>query len=665
MAKKIYTIIALLIVVALVIAGVGFYSVRSLNNAMEGMLRQAGRLDSMNNVDKTALLRRVATTTIIESTDENEMRKMIDGDFRDLETAMEKQLERYRGYFDNPPSPAQVDGEKNVRRLWDDYVARTKEVAELSYENANEKAARINDSLQQPLDAVDAELRALAVDLDRDHNVGDETVALVRDTRVALMRFRAIVARFIPEPDDVRSREYAATITDIMKEVDANLSRVISTAKAGQGLSRATAAAKNLSENIAPEIRKILEYGQQNSNARANRILATTGVAARQALDSSTNELMDIINASMVQGAADSRALGARVYWIMAVVVIVGIVLSIIVAYVTVSGIIRRLNHTIASLNESSTQVSAAAGQISDSSQALAEGSTEQAASLEETSSALEEMASMTRQNADNATKTNDTMIHTGKLFEEGSGHMTNMTQAMAEISDSSEQISRIIKTIEDIAFQTNLLALNAAVEAARAGEAGKGFAVVADEVRNLAQRSAQAARDTTVLIQGTVERVRNGSEVAVKLNDSFNGIQESAGTVTRLTSEITAATNEQAQGVDQVNTAVAQMDKVTQSNAATAEEAASAAEELSAQAGALNGMVEDLVAMVEGRAPAGGVQPSRPAPKSGSRAARSLPRQSSPSSYAPPPSSPSSSRGGVKVLQASEVIPLDESDDF
>ena len=213
----------------------------------------------------------------------------------------------------------------------------------------------------------------------------------------------------------------------------------------------------------------------------------------------------------------------------------------------------------------------------------------------------MEEMSSMTKLNAGNATQTNETMTHTGKLLEDGSKHMGGMTTAMSEINDSAEQISRIIKTIEEIAFQTNLLALNAAVEAARAGEAGAGFAVVADEVRNLAQRSAQAVSDTTTLIEGTIRNVQTGVAVSQSLNNSFSEIHVSADKVTKLIQEITTATNEQAQGVDQVNIAVSQMDQVTQQNAANAEESASAAEQLSLQASQLNHMVESLVALISG----------------------------------------------------------------
>jgi len=181
----------------------------------------------------------------------------------------------------------------------------------------------------------------------------------------------------------------------------------------------------------------------------------------------------------------------------------------------------------------------------------------------------------------------------------------------MPEISDSAAKISRIIKTIEELAFQTNLLALNAAVEAARAGDAGNGFAVVADEVRNLAQRSAQAARDTTALIEGTVDRVHRGTDIAATLDSSFHEIQAEASRVAELVGQITTATQEQASGVDQVNHSVAQMDEVTQRNASNAQESAAAAEELGAQAATLEGIVGELTQLVGGGATAAIARPA------------------------------------------------------
>ncbi len=353
---------------------------------------------------------------------------------------------------------------------------------------------------------------------------------------------------------------------------------------------------------------------------------------------------------------------------IMEIVVLIGLIIGALLAWFITSSITKPINRIIDSLKEGSSQVASASNNISSASQQLAEGATEQAASLEETSSALEEMASMTRQNAENSSTANRDMEDTKSQVGKGAVAVRNMAQAMGEINDSSEQTSRIIKTIEEIAFQTNLLALNAAVEAARAGEAGKGFAVVADEVRNLAQRSAQAARDTAELIEGTVQRVKNGTDIVSQLESSFGEVETSAGKVASLISEITAASQEQAQGVDQVNTAVAQMDKVTQSNAANAEESASAAEELSAQAEQMRKVVGDLLKIVDGKNARiddgdSGFSGHYSAPKklASSTASHSMPKMSTSSKTMIAHHAPAPKKADVK--KPNEVIPLDDDD--
>jgi methyl-accepting chemotaxis protein len=208
----------------------------------------------------------------------------------------------------------------------------------------------------------------------------------------------------------------------------------------------------------------------------------------------------------------------------------------------------------------------------------------------------------MIKRNAENAARVKELGGQARHAGDTGVRDMEQMNAAMEAIKTSSDEVAKIIKTIDEIAFQTNILALNAAVEAARAGEAGMGFAVVADEVRNLAQRAAQSAKDTSVKIEDAVQKSAYGAEISSKVAASLEEIVTKARQVDELAGEVAAASQEQSQGIDQVNTAVAQMDKVTQGNAANAEESASAAEELNAQSEALREAVSELMMLVDGR---------------------------------------------------------------
>lgn len=285
-----------------------------------------------------------------------------------------------------------------------------------------------------------------------------------------------------------------------------------------------------------------------------------------------------------------------------ALITILGLILCGALLWFAIQyGVNKPIERIVTALLSGSDQVASAAGQVASTSQSLAQGASEQASSIEEISSSLEEMSSMTRQNADNSRAATGLMTETNRTVQAADKSATDMEAAMDSIKTASDQTSRIIKTIDEIAFQTNLLALNAAVEAARAGEAGKGFAVVAEEVRNLAMRSAEAAKNTSSLIEDTLTRVDSGVQVVDNLKSALTQVTGAASKVSALVEEIAAASGEQAQGIDQVNSSITQMDKVTQGNAAAAEEGAAAAEQLSGQAASLSGTIGNLVHLVNG----------------------------------------------------------------
>ncbi|MFN7915307.1 MAG: methyl-accepting chemotaxis protein [Vicinamibacterales bacterium] len=281
------------------------------------------------------------------------------------------------------------------------------------------------------------------------------------------------------------------------------------------------------------------------------------------------------------------------------IMIVVGVLLSIGVAIGVTRGVTNRLNSAVMSLDEGARQVVSASDQVAGSAQSLSQGATEQAASLEETSASMEEMASMTRRNAENTRQAVTLVTDVHVKVNDSQAALQDMVQSMTAIQESSEKVSKIIKTIDEIAFQTNILALNAAVEAARAGEAGMGFAVVADEVRSLAQRSAQAAKDTAGLIEESISKSRNGSVKVEQVAAAITGITSSVNRVKGLIDEVSEASHQQTQGIDQVASALSQMEKVTQGTAATAEESAAASEELSAQANTTMEVVGELRALV------------------------------------------------------------------
>ena len=313
----------------------------------------------------------------------------------------------------------------------------------------------------------------------------------------------------------------------------------------------------------------------------------------RQAL-----ELVDHQNRDLATASAASAALSARSSWVTVALMLIALAVG--------AGVFWTVRHASSSLkdlayrmSQSAENVSGAASMVSSASHSLAEGASQQAASLQETSASTEEIASITRKNADHALQVAGLM----QKSAEGAGgvntSLDRMVEQMGEIGNSSNKIARIIKVIDEIAFQTNILALNAAVEAARAGEAGLGFAVVADEVRNLAQRCAQAARDTAGLIEDSIATSRDGNARLDQMADSVRGMTDNATRVKSLVDEVNLGSQEQARGMEQIARVVLQMEQVTQKTAASAQEGAAAGTELNDHANGLRELVHEMRTMV------------------------------------------------------------------
>lgn len=302
----------------------------------------------------------------------------------------------------------------------------------------------------------------------------------------------------------------------------------------------------------------------------------------------------------------DIDAIVMQTFWQLLIANIIA--LALIIAAVQLLFVKRlndSMNHITENLQVSSNEISQASYQLEAASQKMAEGSTEQAASVQEISATLEETSSMVHKNNENTSEAAKLAKLSKNSATKSNDEMKQMLKSMNEIQNSSHEISKIIKVIDEIAFQTNILALNAAVEAARAGDAGKGFAVVAEEVRNLAQRSTQSAKDTTELIENNIALSEQGANLAKTVSGSIEEIDTQSAKVSELLDEISVATNEQSIGIKQIHVAISQIEDVMQSSAQTADETAAASQELFAQTSSMNDVVEQLDVIVKGEAQA------------------------------------------------------------
>jgi methyl-accepting chemotaxis protein len=319
------------------------------------------------------------------------------------------------------------------------------------------------------------------------------------------------------------------------------------------------------------------------------------------AMDVYIRRIRDSVRANKLQSESSAVAIGDAI-GATSGAVLAGILASLlaggVLAYVIVGSVTRVLRHSVSQLGTGAGQVASAAQHVAASARSLSEGATDQATSIEETSASMEQVASMTRRNAETGSQAARTMAETERLVQDANRAFAGMVASMDGIKAASQKVSRIIKTIDELAFQTNVLALNAAVEAARAGEAGMGFAVVADEVRSLAQRSAQAARDTADLIAESLSTAEEGHQRVADVTTAMDAITGSAARVKALIDDVSAASQQQTQGIDRVSGILAQMAAVTQRTAASAEESSAASEQLATQADSMIEVV-DLLAML------------------------------------------------------------------
>lgn len=354
-------------------------------------------------------------------------------------------------------------------------------------------------------------------------------------------------------------------------------------------IARSTKAAETYQKAIA-------EYGANaKTEAQENEKRVALG---REILDAASKSMEIGLKRTVEDSTSSYNALSAA-STIMIVGLILAVVVSIIIAVFIIRSITKPVTEAVKMIAEANGQVVSASDQIASSSTSLAEGASSQASSVEEVSATVEQSTAINNQNAENSREADTLAKAANDAARTGNHKIQELMKAMEKITESSQRIAKIIKTIDEIAFQTNLLALNAAVEAARAGEHGLGFAVVADEVKNLAQRSANAAKETAGIIEEAIEEIKNGNQIAKDTNESFGEILEKAKKTSDLIGEITVSIKEQAEGMTQIATAMGQIDQVTQQNAANSEEAAAAAEELNAQAVSMMQSVDSIAKIV------------------------------------------------------------------
>lgn len=596
--QKLSMIIAVLVIVSSAIAWFGIKGAGTINDSLNSLIDNDAKKVSLSaTLEKNLLEMAKAEKNIILATTQEDMDTFAK-DFEIARADTDAKLITLRALVTEANKVILDD----FKTKYQAYVETYNKVVSYTRENSNVKAkVLLNGDARKYMLAVDKltdDLRAniegeLSKKLDDNSRVKLHALALISLIESNILKSVRDAGRSIIETDDEEMNVWVQSSNAFIKNAHANVADLKKiTAPDEMDLVNKTEAALAEYDTIQSTI---LALTLKNSNQRAIELSQTK---ARELVMSARSSIMQIAqynekNMEVAKVASDESY--SEIKSTNIGIAVIGIVTALILAFFMVRQLMILITNSVNSVSEGAEQVASASNQISSSSQQLAEGAQEQAASVEEITSSLTQIKATIEQNSENAREADMLGKDANEAAKMGYEHIQELSNSMIEINDSSRKISNIIKTIDEIAFQTNLLALNAAVEAARAGEHGLGFAVVAEEVRNLARRSAEAAKDTANIIEKSIDDVRKGNQITEQTNKAFIEILDKVKKTGDIVGEIAIASKEQATGINQLSEAMSQVDSVTQVIASNSEESAAASEEMSAQAVTMKTTISEL----------------------------------------------------------------------
>ncbi|MFH0728716.1 MAG: methyl-accepting chemotaxis protein [Pseudomonadota bacterium] len=579
LAKKLFCFvgIASAMVLAVVGAGISYYSQMERLNLFK---------DDMHRIAAEVLSTRVAEKIFLQFRTPEVKR-----DFDDRTRNVKLKLEAVRRQKVNAAWQADIE---SIEKMFQEYQDLLDELMHIQGDHSELKAKMVvpiavsekilTDIIYQLMDKQD-ELRSRDATISSDDN---GMLNMVTDCRTAILQLQILQLRFLLTGDEKLVEEYKRLSALTAERYVGQLEHYASISE-NPSFSESVAKIKESLDNFLRSVDLSKQfYGKEKEKTQIINELGAQIIASTDALLKQIDLSIAVKKNITVITVLTIGCVGLLIFWAL--------------SFILVASITRPIRKVIGGLSQSAQQVALSSRDVSMSSRQLADGTSEQAASIEETSSSLEEMSSMTRQNAENTQHVNLLMNETKEIMKMANESMKALNVSMEEIVRASNETSKIIQSIEEIAFQTNLLALNAAVEAARAGENGAGFAVVSEEVRRLALRAGDAAKNTAHLIDQTIIKIKQGVEIAQKTGKGFSRGGDVIVKIGALVSEITEASGAQSQGIEEINRAVSEIERVVQENAAHAEQSANASNEMTTQFLQLNAFVEQLAAVLDGK---------------------------------------------------------------